>query len=164
MSVFVTTLVLFVGALAFHLVLWRVRLPKYHTRTLLLLFASVLAVWLPLTLLIGTLAWPELLHICMYYTSLALCYVITYSALEADSPTLSLIRHLHATGSRGLSEDEVRSFLETRPFVRARLNALVHDGLVAERDGRFFVASNGSPFFRVILGFRSLYGAIEQGG
>lgn len=164
MSVFVVTLVLFVAALALHLVLWRVRLPKYHTRTLLLLFASVLLVWLVTATITRQLGWPELFHVCMYYTSLALCYVITYSALEADSPTLSLIRHLHATGARGLSEDEVRSFLATRPFVKARLNALLHDGLVAERDGRFFVVSNGSPFFRVILGFRRLYGAIEQGG
>ena len=164
MSVFVSTLALFLAALGVHLALWRIRLPKYHTRTLLLVFASVLGVWVIVAVVTQPIGWPQLLHVCLYYTSLALCYVITYSALEADSPTLSLIRHLHSAGSEGLSAEEVRSFMETRPFVRARLNALVHDGLVAEREGRFFAASNGSPFFRVILAFRRLYGAIEQGG
>lgn len=163
MTVFFTTLLLFAFALAVHLVLWRMRLPKYHTRTLLILFFGVLGAWL-LTTPLQSITFPEVAHICLFYTSAALCYVITYSALEADSPTLSLVRHLEQGGPAGLSTGEVETFLSTRPFVRARLGALVHDGLVQEKDGRYFTASSGSMFFRVILAFRKLYGSIEQGG
>ena len=163
MTVFVTTVVLFAFALGVHLVLWRVRLPKYHTRTLLLLFFSLLGGWLILTPL-QPITLPQIAHVCLFYTSLAFCYIITYSALEADSPTLSLVRHMAQSGAAGLSTAEVESFLSTRPFVRARLGALVHDGLVEERNSRYFVASRGSLFFQVILGFRKLYGAIQQGG
>jgi hypothetical protein len=163
MRVFLTTLVLFVAALTLHLVVWRIRLPKFHTRTLLFLFGLVL-----IARMVGLVFWPmplhEVAHVCVFYVSLCLSYIITYSAFEADSPTLSLIRHAHDAADKGMSSEEVHLFLEKRPFVRARLAALTHDGLVQERNGRYFAAGQGSIFFRVILLFRKLYGTIEAGG
>jgi hypothetical protein len=104
------------------------------------------------------------LHVCLFYVSLAFYYVITYSAIEGDSPTLSLIRHLNASGGRGISSAELHEFLEARPFIKARITALMHDGLLREENGRYFVAGRGSLFFRLILAFRRLYGSIERGG
>ena len=163
MAVFLTTSILFLAALGLHLIVWKIRLPKFQTRTLLLLFALALAVWL-LTLTVQSMPWPEVAHVCLFYTSLSLCYVITYSAFEADSPTLSLIRHAHDAAGQGMSSEEVHLFLEKRPFVKARLAALTHDGLVREESGRYFAIGRGSIFFRVILVFRKLYGPIQEGG
>jgi hypothetical protein len=163
MAVFLTTLVLFLTALALHLIVWKIRLPRFQTRTLLLLFAFGLGMWL-LTLTIRPMPWPDVVHVCLFYTSLSLCYVITYSAFEADSPTLSLIRHAHDAAGQGMSSEEVHLFLEKRPFVKARLAALTHDGLVREENGRYFAVGGGSIFFRVILMFRKLYGPIQEGG
>ena len=163
MAIFLTTLALFLTALGLHLLIWKVRLPKHHTRSLLILFVIVLGGWLAL--------WPfhmmELsaaLHVCLFYTALSFYYVITYSAIEGDSPTLSLIRHLNVRGGRGLSSRELHEFLEQRPFIKARIAALMHDGLLREENGRYFVAGRGSLFFRLILMFRRLYGSIERGG
>ena len=163
MTIFLTTSALFLGAVMLHLLIWKIRLPKYHTRTLLILFALVLGAWLAALPLHHT-DLPKLIHVCLFYTSLSLCYVITYSTIESDSPTLSLIRHLAHSGTRGVSLEEVREFLEARPFVRARLAALLHDGLVREQNGRYVLARRGSLFFRLILAFRRLYGSIERGG
>src|SRR5438270_32 len=116
MAILLTTLALFLTALGLHLVLWKVRLLKYHTRTLLWLFALVLGVWL--------LLWPihamelfQMFHVSLFYIVLSFCYVITYSAIEGDSPTLSLIRHLNASGGRRISSKELHEFLERRPFI-----------------------------------------------
>jgi hypothetical protein len=163
MQVFLTTVLLFVAALGLHLLVWKIRLPRFQTKTLLLLFALVLGVRLVL-LAIWPMSWPELTHVCLYYVSLSLCYVITYSAFEADSPTLSLIRHAHEVAAQGMSPEEVHVFMEKRPFVKARLAALTHDGLLREESGRYFAAGQGSVFFRVVLLFRKLYGTIEEGG
>ena len=163
MAVFLTTLVLFLAALGLHLSVWKIRLPKFQTRTLLLLFALVLGLWL-LTLTVRPMPWPGVVHVCLFYLSLSLSYVITYSAFEADSPTLSLIRHAQDAAGQGMSSEEVHLFLEKRPFVKARLAALTHDGLVREEKGRYFAVGGGSIFFRVILLFRKLYGSIQEGG
>jgi hypothetical protein len=163
MSVFLTTLALFLIAFGSHLLLWKIRLPKYHTRTLLLLFASVLIAWLG-TFWLRVMPLPDVAHVALFYVALSLCYVITYSAFEADSPTLSLIRNLHSSADGGMLPEEVHAFLESRPFVKARLAALTHDSLVREENGRYFACEGGSPFFRFILLFRKLYGSIEEGG
>jgi hypothetical protein len=162
MAIFLTTLALFLTALGLHLILWRVRLPRYHTRTLLMLFGFILGGWLA--------AWPfhrmelfQVVHVCLFYVSLCFYYVITYTAIEGDSPTLSLIRHLAVRG-RGISSRELHEFLEERPFIKARIAALLHDGLLREENGRYFLAGRGSLFFRLILAFRRLYGSIERGG
>jgi hypothetical protein len=163
MAVFLTALVLFLSALGLHLIVWKIRLPKFQTRALLLLFTLVLSLWL-VTLIVRPMSWPDVAHVSLFYTSLSLCYVITYSAFEADSPTLSLIRHAHEASGSGMSPEEVHCFLEKRPFVKARLAALTHDGLVREENGRYFALGGGSIFFRVILVFRKLYGPIQEGG
>src|SRR5438477_12903057 len=111
MAVFLTTSVLFLGALGLHLIVWKIRLPKFQTRTLLLLFALVLFLWL-VTLTLRPMSLAEVAHVCLFYTSLSLCYVITYSAFEADSLALSLIRDAHEADGRGVTSEEVNVFLE----------------------------------------------------
>lgn len=163
MAVFTTTLGLFLAALGVHLLLWKIRLPKFHTRTLLFIFGLVLIT--RMALLDGwPMSLPELGHVCLFYISLSFCYVITYTAIEGDSPTLSLIRYVHNSGGRGVSSEDVHGFLAQRPFIRARIAALKHDGLLREENGSYFIAGRGSLFFRLILVFRRLYGSIERGG
>jgi len=162
MTIFLTAIGLFSLGLVLHLVLWRIRLPKYHTRTLLILFASLFLVWMagwPF----WKIQWNEGLHICLFYWGLCLCYIITYSAIEGDSPTLSLLKHL-SDQPKGMSQAQVEGFFLERPFVNARLEALRHDGLVSEDHGKYFVAGKPSLFFGLILAFRRLYGQIESGG
>jgi hypothetical protein len=163
MKVFLTSVGLFFFAFTVHFILWRYQLPKQHIKTLLIIFGVVFCLWL-----LGAITYSarvfEVIHVALFYGSVSLCYVITYSAIEADSPTLSLIRFLAEGKSKGRSPDEVSQFMAQRPFVRTRLSALVHSGLIRE-DGLRFVAVGRQPLsFRVILGFRKLYGPISRGG
>jgi hypothetical protein len=160
MTVFLTTAALFFSAMIIHVLIWKVRLPLHQLRALMILFFLVLAAWIPF----AGLALPGLLHVGLFYISLSLCYVITYSAIEADSPTLSLMLFMHEHNAEGVTETGLQQFLESRPFVRKRLSALIHDGLIVEREGNYFVSGNPSSFFRVILDFRKIYGPISRGG
>ena len=135
MSVFVA-IVLLVGALfAVHLVWWRVALPRRQRAVLLVLFLgggivlAPLVAWLVGSLGFAPLSWVEWLNVALAVVAFALAYVVTYSALEADSPTLSLVRHIAAAGRRGLAEAELGEFMASRPFVGARLTALVDEGM-----------------------------------
>jgi len=99
-------------AFVLHLTLWRWRLPKAQLKALLVIFALVWAV-AALSILAGVAGAGSFaagslvgfLYFCLTYWSAALCYVITYSAMEGDSPTLSLTRHLHRKGSDGVSHE-----------------------------------------------------------
>jgi hypothetical protein len=163
MGIFLSGVGLFVLALAAHVILWKVRLPKHHTPTLLGIFSMVLLMCFPLALFQG---FPllEILHASLLFVSLSLCYVITYSAIEGDSPTLSLMRFVAEKPTQGRTLQEIDSFFTARPFIRARISALLHSSLVREENGRYLIHGSPSLPFRLILGFRRIYGEIPKGG
>jgi len=163
MRVFCISTLLLVLAWVTHLIVWRIRLPKHHIQALLVVFALVFSGWLVVAFA-WQVSWLELIRIALFYATMALCYVITYSAIEGDSPTLSLMRVLTKNGSEGLSQAGMDDFVLQRPFVQTRLAALVHSGLVREVDGGYVLDGTPSLFFRLILGFRKLYGPISKGG
>jgi hypothetical protein len=150
-----------------HLALWRVRLPKAQLKTLLIIFffvwaVVVVALCLGETTFFGVLGF---LYFSLIYWSAAFCYVITYSAMEGDSPTLSLTRHLHRKGAAGISHEEVEEFFRQRPFVGARVKALVTDNIFMEESTGYRLASGRYLFFRLILGYRRVvFGPIKSGG
>jgi hypothetical protein len=159
-------------AFVLHLMLWRWRLPKAQLKTLLVIFAVVWAV-AALSVLAGVAGAASFaagslvgfLYFCLIYWSAALCYVITYSAMEGDSPTLSLTRHLHRKAAEGVSHEEIEEFFRQRPFVGARVKALVMDNIFIEESGGYRLASGSYLFFRLILGYRRVvFGPIKSGG
>ena len=106
---------------------------------------------------------PASAVVALIYTSLSITYVITYSAIEGDSPTLSLLRWV-AAHPHGVDEKNLADFMAARPFIQARIQALATDNLIEERDGRIRIKGRPSLFFRLILAWRTLYGPMEKGG
>jgi hypothetical protein len=64
----------------------------------------------------------------------------------------------------GLPLDEIDEFVLQRPFVKARLAALTHSGLIRKENDIYILSGRPSLAFRIILGFRKLYGPITKGG
>jgi hypothetical protein len=151
MKILIDAFLLFLAAFGVHLILWRFALPRRQTAVLVAIFGGAWLVFLAL----GFADRPLFsVYSSLLYWSAALAYLVTYSAMEGDSPTLSLIRHLDSTGDAGISQAEMDLFFEKRPFVRARLDALVNDGiLVADESG--YRLAGGTPFlFRIVLVYR----------
>lgn len=157
-------------ALAFvvHLVWWRIRLPHRQLPTLFKWFLLFFPLGLGALNILGfwpaeRFASPATAVVALLYFSLTVTYAITYSALEADSPTLTLIRWI-AQRPDGATEAELASFMATRPFIQARLKALEVDKMTIQRDGRIYLNGQPSLFFRLIIAWRRLYGPIDKGG
>jgi hypothetical protein len=162
MQILLVAIVPFVVALGLHLVWWRIRLPSNQTIALLFIFVAVFAVatvavfcWIPFV---------QLLRATLLYVASSFSYIITYSGFEGDSPTLGFMRAIDASGDKGLSDAEVSAFLERRPFLQARLAALLRSGHVREENGYYFVSGHRAFGFHLVLGFRKLYGPISRGG
>ncbi len=173
MAPLILAVTVWLSGFVIHLTLWRWRLPAAQLRALLAIFLSVF-VAACLLLISGVLSLdfsPEggklvgFLYFAMSYWAASLCYVITYSAMEGDSPTLSLTRHLHRKGAAGISHEEVEEFFRQRPFVGARVKALVTDNIFMEESGGYRLASGRYLFFRLILAYRRVvFGPIKSGG
>jgi hypothetical protein len=159
---------LFALAFVIHLAWWRIRVPCRQLPTLFKWFLLFFPLSLAVLHLLGLCSAERVLSpavalVALVYFSLTVTYVITYSALEADSPTLSLIRWI-AQRPDGATEKELESFMTKRPFIHARLKALDVDRITTQRDGRIYLNGQPSLFFRLIIAWRKLYGPIHKGG
>jgi hypothetical protein len=105
------------------------------------------------------------LYFCLTYWSAALCYVITFSAMDGNSPTLSLTRHLHAKSSDEISHVEIERFFRQRPFVGSWCQSTCHRQYLNPGVGRLPASFWEIAFFRPILGYRRVdFGAVRAGG
>jgi hypothetical protein len=171
MPVFLTIALLLGTLFAVHLIWWRMALPRKQRAALLALFLIGGLVLAPVVgFLLGLFGFAPLsliqwLNVALAVVAFALAYVVTYSALEADSPTLSLVRHIAAAGRGGLAEVELGEFMASRPFVGARLTALVDEGMVYEKEDRILLADHPYTLFRMVLFHREkVLGLTSHGG
>lgn len=155
-----------------HLIVWKIRLPKRQTGSLLIIFFGILTVsllclryaanfmearYVPVNL-------SEYMQIIFFCASLSLAYVITYSALEADSPSLTMMRVIADAGPSGLEKERFNELMTDDILVKPRIRDLVRDGMVYLDAGRYKITPKGASFIKVFIFYRKLLNAPIKGG
>lgn len=174
MKVLVYGLSFFIIAFILHLLVWRIRLPKRQVKTLLLMFFITLAA---ACLALGNAApsfeifgasppdnlW-EYLHICLLFVSLTLAYMITYSALEADSPSLVMVMAISNAGPEGLDKKRFGEMMSDETLVIPRVKDLLLDQMAYMDGDRYRLTPKGALMARMFILWRRLIKAPEEGG
>ncbi len=173
MKVLFWGLTIFCLSFLLHLVIWKIHLPKRQTDTLLQIFfggliIGVLILWgiqdfMPL---LGTYIPEDLseyLHISLFVISLTLAYVITYSGLEADSPSLVMIMTIANAGSDGLAKKSFMQTMSDETLVKPRIMDLVRDKMVYMDKDRYKPTLKGSLFVLIFILYRKLLN-LQKGG
>lgn len=173
MAAFFYGSLVFAFSLALHVCLWRIRVPKRQTKTLLMLFFGVLAAGsgilglYPEQICIFNLRPPvsavDYVQIWLYVGSLILAYMITYSAVEADSPSLSIILLIHAAGPSGLATEQIEKQLDDKILVEPRIRDLLIDEMAEEDRGCYRLKTKGILMARLFSAYRRIMG-VGKGG
>ena len=148
---------LFLAAFIIHLVVWHIRLPQKHTFTLLIIFLGLLFISPLIFKLVPSLmpyqprSISEWFHVSLFHIALTLGYIVTYSAIEEDSPSLCLIRYVAAAGTDGRTDEEVRNFLSQVPIIEMRIQASLRDNLMIKQDDKYQLTEKGH---RLVLIFK----------
>jgi hypothetical protein len=106
---------------------------------------------------------PEYLHICLIFISLTLSYMITYSALEADSPTLVMVMTIEKAGQEGLDKKEFDSILNDDLLIKPRIRDLITDKMAYLDEEKYKLTSKGVLFARIFILYRRLLNAPKGG-
>ena len=167
MNILLTGLSLITIAFFLHLLIWKIYLPQKQTKALLLIFFATLGSGLGFIIynpgVIAFESFWQYLHVAFFFISFTLCYIITYSALEADSPSLVIVNLIHAAGENGLPDDELKSYLTDDVLVHPRIRDLYRDQLVFNKGGKIFLTPKGKWFVRIFIFYRWLLNA-KKGG
>jgi hypothetical protein len=168
MSVLFAAVGLFAGALLVHIVVWRICVPKQQAGTLVVIILMVGILGFSLLFSFGLedvgLYGARLLLGIGVFGGLATIYLILFSAIEADSPTLTMINLIQARGIRGIREDELRLAMSRYSYVEARIDQLLQDKLVIETAHGLQIQPSGRWLCTFILFYRRLLLRSHAGG
>ncbi|MEW6599720.1 MAG: hypothetical protein AB1499_02000 [Nitrospirota bacterium] len=174
MKVLVFGLTIFCAAFVLHLMVWKIRLPNRQVKTMLLIFFAVLLGSIlillnaPSSFKFFDLAPPEniweYLHICLFFISLTLAYMITYSALEADSPSLVMVMTISRAEPEGLDKKRFGELMSDETLVMPRIRDVLTDKMAYMEGGRYRLTPKGALMARLFILWRRLINAPEEGG
>jgi len=165
-------MLLYATAFCLHLVIWKIYLPIRQTRAILNIFIGVLFfgciafVCFPHVTLFGVAAptkVAEYIQIVFLFVSLTMAYIITYSAIEADSPSIVIILKIYEAGISGLHKDVLARELNNSVLILPRIRDLVMDKMATLVDGRYIIKTKGVWMVLIVSFYRRLIG-VGMGG
>src|SRR4030042_7167457 len=152
-----------------HLIIWRIHVPEKQTKMLLCIcFGTLLIIlsglWsnLVFSSRFGSFTLTNVLdyfQICILTTSLILSYIITYSAIEADSPSLLIVREVADAGPNGLKEEKLKAELNKDFLIEPRLRDLIVDKMVYVHGDKYRLTSKGFLIAEIFVLSRKLLNA-----
>ena len=160
---FCITLVLI--AIFLHLILLKnqVKLSQNPTVILLFIFISVLCIGLIGAYFLNKKysflpngIWQNL-HVIIFYVPVMLSYIITYLALEDDSPTMTIVRFVEQAKGEGRTIKQIRQIISDEALILPRIDTMFKDGWVEFRDDKYYITVKGKAFNQIFaLGLKPL--------
>lgn len=161
-------------ALAFvlHLIVWKIHLPKRQIKTMLLMFFGTLIfgsafLWThPAISLFGIGVpdgWIEYVRIALLFTAFTLAYMITYTGLEADSPSLVMALSISQAGPEGLSKNVFFQQMTDDILIKPRVRDLVTDKMAYLDGDTYRLTPKGILLANIFVVYRSILGAGKGG-
>jgi hypothetical protein len=166
--------ILFDLAFLLHVMLWKIRLPKRQIRMLVLIFFGVLIIGIlslwsfPLPLkalgLSAPYALPEYIHIALFFISLTLAYVVTYSAIEVDSPSMMMVMQIDSAGPDGMEKVAFAKTMTNDILVKSRIKDLITAELTYMDGDKYKLTPKGVVLARIFIFYRKLLMNYSKGG
>ena len=108
-------------------------------------------------------SFAEHFQLSIYFFSLTLAYLITYSAIEADSPSLLIVRKILEAGSFGLSKKSLEDELDNSVLIEPRINDLLRDKMAELHEGKYRLKMKGLLLARLFTFYRNML-KVGKGG
>jgi len=169
MSVVFVGPILFALAFVIHWIVWQIRRPQATGQALIFLltatvFGGAAVLWLCgraepglARFLPGDAgAWAQTIA---FGLAISAAYVLTYPAIEVESPIMVIIDLIQRSGPGGLERSELYRRLDDDFLVTPRINDLVNEGLAVDGDNGCRLTEKGKSLGRIFIVWRKILGA-----
>ena len=154
-------LLAFLFAFFIHFIIWKIRVPKKNqTIVLLEIFFGVLVLSVFVK---GVCSFYDLLAFILLYISLTLGYITTYSAIEVDSPSVTMILTIAKESKSGLDKEVFYSRMNNEVLVVSRIKDLVKDRMVSFEKDKYKLTAKGLFLADIFIRWRKLMNAPKGG-
>lgn len=147
-------------------------MPKKQINTLLMIFVSVIVLGALVVLRYpGLIKWSiysfvnlfEIFQLFLLYSTISIAYILSYPAIEVDSPTLIIIRAVFDAGAAGLEKSSLERIANNDLLILPRIRDMVSDRMVYIKDGKYRLMTKGLIMAKIFLAYRSIIKG-EKGG
>ena len=157
-----------------HFLIWKVRRPYKQTRALVLIFYGTFFLWV--LIIVGVVAentefikyipnnLASYAHIFLLFNFLTFVYIGFYSLLEADSPSLLIVKAIKEAGEIGIEKNKLYHSLGDDVLVKPRMHDLLRDNMANLRGSKYIITSKGRAMVRILQCHRNLAGIERKGG
>ena len=163
------SLLLFLYAFIVHWVVWRISLPKRQSQALFIIFMAVLGVGLTAPSFFPFLAEHapqdvlDYIHVVLFHIPATLGYIATYSALEGESPSISMVKFVAESGEIGRDKSEFTQIINQSTLIDLRIEAMIQNNWMIDTDGQYQLTPKGEHLARLFATAQKLLG-IQGGG
>ena len=156
-----------------HFIIWKINLPrKNHTLILLKIFFGFFF----LSIFISKITqnthffevfylqkFPEYLQFFLLYSSLTLAYIVSYSAIEVDSPSLTILLNIAKATPDGIDEEKLYGLMTDDLLVKTRIRDLFEDKMICIDKDKYKLTSKAIILVGIFIFFRKLLNAPKGG-
>lgn len=149
-----------------HIIVWRYKKPLAVNRGLLIIFILVPAIVLPLQGILFDIHFllPELVSLGMLYISCALVYIILYSAIEMQSPTLAIIDLINQNNKFGCHDCQLQEHLTAENAMQLRIAAMEQNNwVILDKCSRWQLTSKGRRIAKIFHFSAAIFGLTKGG-
>jgi hypothetical protein len=158
---------MFICSFAIHVLWWKTKMPLRSTAALLSVFFGVLliallayGIWVP-ALVIAQL--PQVFSFILLYSSGSLCYIILYSAIEQESPTLAIVDFINAQGNSGRDIHALNISFNASAEIKSRLTLMEQTGWLAFDGLSWSLTNKGRKIACIFESAATIFG-LNKGG
>jgi len=130
-----------------HLIWWRKKMPIQTTKILLCVFFGMLILSITIYCSVHTswiaLSFSEIMRFILLYSSCAFVYIILYSAIEQQSPTLAILHYIDSRGIHGCDGKSLVHYLSTLEEVKQRLFRMEQGEWIILMQGNWCLTKKG---------------------
>lgn len=158
-------ILIFFASLFLHIIIWRCRCPVNRLSALILIF-----ILLPLIFVVGFMAFrwfafpPDNINIMLIdwsavyllHFALACAYILGYPAVEAASPSITILLRIGASHASGLSYDDLLYYFYDELLLEPRIKDLIEAGLILESNNYLMITPRGAALIRSFMFLRHL--------
>lgn len=173
MSILFYEAAILLAAFLAHFIIWRIRLPKgNHSVVLLKIFFAIFIVFIFIfnrlrevfpAAYLPALNQLDYLQLFLLHCSLTLAYVVSYSAIEVDSPSLIMLLNIAAAAPDGLNKEKLLEMMPEELLVTPRIKDLADGKMIYLNKDKYELSRKGVFLVNIFVFFRKLLNAPKGG-
>ncbi|MCB1192964.1 MAG: hypothetical protein KDK90_21140 [Leptospiraceae bacterium] len=170
MTIFFHGTGIFLFSFFIHILIWRLNLTQKTPKDIIKIFLGLYMVIFVYILVIkfyqnqvNVEFFINYLYIYIVSFSLFFAYLLTYPAIESDSPSNTILLKLEKH-PEGMPKEELLQIFDDNSSILERIKGLERDRKVIQINGKYILTNEGKRFFKIFKYTRMIYTKEPFGG